>query len=281
MLSFAFIYVFLIGLVIGSFLNCLVWRLYKGETVGGRSYCPRCHHQLNWYDNIPLFSFLNLRGRCRHCHHKISWQYPLGELATGILFVLAFWQQLGYVAPDMNTLGLLFSQPLFYLRLLFAWLVIALSVIVFIYDCRWFLVSVSVAVYGAIACLLFNLAIAWQACGLAPVCFSWQQMILAPAIGIAFFGLQYILTRGRGLGAGDIWLGGLIGFMFPSLEKFLLVLFITYIIGAASGLTLLALKLKKLQSKLPLGIFLALGVVITLLFGQELLDWYRHLFLGF
>jgi len=78
------------GLLIGSFINCLAWRLYKEETIFGRSYCPKCLKQILWHDNIPLLSFILLKGKCRSCSEKISWQYPLVELATGLLFYFSF-----------------------------------------------------------------------------------------------------------------------------------------------------------------------------------------------
>src|SRR3989339_1478799 len=90
------ILIFILGLIIGSFLNCLVWRLHVGKTLGGRSQCTRCHKKIFWYDNIPVISFLVLKGRCRHCKKKISWQYPLVELATAILFTLAYLQITNY-----------------------------------------------------------------------------------------------------------------------------------------------------------------------------------------
>src|SRR3989338_11686015 len=80
--------VFLFGLVVGSFLNSVIYRLGKGESaLKGRSYCPQCKHPLSWQDLIPLLSFVLLKGKCRYCKAHISWQYPLVELATGILFV--------------------------------------------------------------------------------------------------------------------------------------------------------------------------------------------------
>ena len=84
--------IFISGLFIGSFLNCVIYRLEKKESfLTGRSYCPKCKHKLSWQDLIPLLSFLELRGRCRYCKGKISWQYPLVELATAILFVGVFY----------------------------------------------------------------------------------------------------------------------------------------------------------------------------------------------
>ena len=85
------IFIFFLGLIFGSFLNCLIWRLYKGETVLGRSYCPKCKKEIKWFDNIPVVSFFVLKKKCRFCNKKISWQYPLVEIITGLLFFLAFY----------------------------------------------------------------------------------------------------------------------------------------------------------------------------------------------
>lgn len=86
-----FLIIFAFGLFIGSFLNCVIYRLEQGKSfLKGRSYCPHCKHQLFWQDLIPVLSFFILRGKCRYCQKSISWQYPLVELATGIIFILCF-----------------------------------------------------------------------------------------------------------------------------------------------------------------------------------------------
>ena len=93
------IFVFIFGLTIGSFLNCLIWRLHEKIPLTifvrrgnkrNRSYCPKCGRQINWYDNIPLVSFIMLKGKCRQCGQSISWQYPAVEVTTGILFLISF-----------------------------------------------------------------------------------------------------------------------------------------------------------------------------------------------
>src|SRR3989338_1260199 len=89
MLIYFFIFIF--GLIVGSFLNSVVYRLEQCQSfIKGRSFCPYCKHQLSWLDLVPVFSFLILKGKCRYCQKKISWQYPLVEFFTGILFVLIF-----------------------------------------------------------------------------------------------------------------------------------------------------------------------------------------------
>jgi len=91
-MGFFYFIVFIFGLMVGSFLNSIIYRLPSGESfLIQRSYCPYCKHKLSWKDLIPIFSFLILKGKCRYCQKKISWQYPLIELATGILFFLVLW----------------------------------------------------------------------------------------------------------------------------------------------------------------------------------------------
>lgn len=159
-LFFGLIFVF--GLVIGSFLNCLIWRLYSDETVLGRSYCPECRKQISWFDNIPILSFLLLRGKCRSCHKKISWQYPLVELSTGFLFVLAFY---------VNTISG-FSA----LKLLFDLFLISILIIIFIFDLRWMVVPIKAIGISSLVLLLINLFLG----------FSPWQIFATLLAGVAF-----------------------------------------------------------------------------------------------
>src|SRR3989338_6713472 len=88
--------IFILGLCIGSFLNVVILRLEKSESIGGRSYCPHCKHPLTWFDLIPVFSFLFLGGKCRYCKAKISWQYPMVEIGTAVIFLLITNYQYGW-----------------------------------------------------------------------------------------------------------------------------------------------------------------------------------------
>jgi prepilin signal peptidase PulO-like enzyme (type II secretory pathway) len=243
----------LVGLLIGSFLNCLIWRLYKNETITGRSYCPTCSKMIAWYDNIPLFSFAFLLGRCRHCHKKISWQYPLVELITSVLFALVFLKNMA--SPD---LAILLARD---------WLLIAAFTIVFVYDLRWQMVPMVIVwpVTGIVFILNLFLGV------------SWDSLILFGAIGAAFFLIQYIATKRKGLGEGDIWLGLLLGITFPSAGALALSLCLAYFFGAIIGSILLLSHKKKWKSKLALGPFLAYGAIITLIYGQEIINWYLGL----
>jgi len=252
-----YVLIFILGLIIGSFLNCLIWRLYKEETVLGRSYCPNCKKTIHWYHNIPLISFLWLKGRCHFCKEKISWQYPIVELITGLLFVLAFYFNFNY---DFSILKLLFD-------LMF----ISLLIIIFVFDFRWYLVSINVVVFGCVFFLIRNIFLDY------PI----GSMLLNVLIGVSFFALQYFLTiliiKKKGLGEGDIWLGAFFALAFPVLNQFVIFLFLTYVIGGIVAIILMIFGLKKIYSKVPLGIFLSIAAIIMLFWGNNLTNWYLNL----
>ncbi len=248
------VFIFLFGLIIGSFLNCLIWRLYKDETLSGRSYCPHCRKMIAWYDNIPVLSFIILGGRCRHCREKISWQYPLVELVTASLFLEIFW--LDQAVP----LG-----SLFLLRdLLFT----AGMIVIFVYDFRWQMIPMLVIWPLAAIVLVSNLLL-----GLSPL-----AVVIGGAAGLAFFALQYLLTKKKGVGEGDIWLGLLLGFFFADAGKLLLLLVLAYGVGAIISLILMSSRRKKWHSRIALGPFLAFAAIITLIWGEPIIGWYLGLF---
>lgn len=248
------IYVIALGLILGSFLNCLIWRIYKEESLGGRSYCPNCRHKISWYDNIPMLSFIFLRGRCRYCRQNISWQYPLVEFVTAVLFYLSF----------LN--ALLGDQ--FFLKLAFSWLFIIGLILVFVYDARWQLVPMNIV--WPLTGILFILNIFLGK--------SWIDMVIVGGLTASFFFAQYLLTRKRGLGEGDIWLGLLIGIAFTSFIEVFLSLFLAYLSGALIGLGFIFFKGKNGKTKIALGPFLAFGAIITLIWGKAIIDWYGRLF---
>lgn len=244
------IYSALIGLIVGSFLNCLIWRLYKEESIIGRSYCPRCRKQIAWHDNIPVLSFILLGGRCRHCKKRISWQYPLVELVTGVLFVLVF-----LINNNLENFTLLLARD---------WLLISGLIVIFIYDLRWQLVPMLIVWPLTFIIIILNLLIG----------IPWQDIALYGFFGSLFFLVQYILTRGKGLGEGDIWLGLLIGASFASWQLLSLSLFLAYMVGALVGMFLLIGKKKELKSRIALGPFLVFGAIITLIYGSKIIEWY-------
>lgn len=259
-----FYFVFLFGLILGSFLNCLIWRLYSKESILGRSYCPNCRHQLAWYDNIPVLSFIFLKGKCRHCQQSISRQYPLVELSLAILFslVFIFWRNSFSLLAinDYLSLG-------FILHVARDWIFIFLLVLVFVYDLRWQKIPMLAIWPGIFFVALFSLLLG------TPL----HSLLLAIFLGASFFLIQYLVTRGKGLGSGDIYLGALLGARFVILSHLGLAIFSSYMIGSSVAIFLVLKNKKKMKSRLALGPFLVLGALISLFFAKEILTWYLSL----
>lgn len=251
------IFVFGFGTVIGSFLNAVLWRLRTGEGfVYGRSYCPCCRHQLAAKDLVPVLSFLMLRGKCRYCRNGIHPSYLAVELTMGALFV-------AFAAQPLSA-GFIDGQAL--ARLLLQWYFAAVLVLVFVYDLRYMLIPRSVTTWASVAAF-----IAGSALGMSPL-----SLAIGFLVGGGVFYLQYVASKGRWIGGGDIHLGALMGLML-GWPLILVALFIAYVGGAAVGTALLVRKKTSWKSQIPFGTFLAAATVVTLLWGELLLDWYLGL----
>lgn len=251
MFLFTSIFIFIFGLIIGSFLNVVILRLHDGESAAaGRSKCPDCGHVLAWTDLFPVFSFLFLGRRCRYCGSKISWQYPLVELATGGLFVIAY-----YFNPDWTL-----ASGLVLLRNL---IVIAALIAVFVYDLRWLIIPDQIALPALLIVIALNFFIGMSLANLAT----------GVVVGLGFFGLQYALSRGTWIGGGDLRLGALMGALL-GWPVILVALFMSYIIGAIVALVLLAQKKVTAKSQVPFGVFLAPAAIVAMFWGQWILAWY-------
>ena len=242
---------FCFGTIIGSFLNCLLYRLEVNKSfVFGRSICPKCKHELAWNDLIPIFSFVFLGGRCRYCKKRISFQYPLIEIISGILLVALFW----YAGPSIE---LAFLAFIFFCMLA-----------IFIYDLRHFIIPDKI---------LFPLIFATF------VYVSITNSIVLPllsALGAAlFFLIIYLASKGKWMGFGDVKLAVFLG-LFLSWPNIALGLFLSFVIGAIIGTGLMIFSNKGLKSEVPFGPFLITGSVIAFFWGQEIINWYLNL-LGF
>ena len=238
--------VFIFGLFIGSFLNCVVCRIEsKKSFLKGRSFCPHCKHTLSWLDLIPIFSYLFLRGKCRYCGKRISIQYPLVELATGFLF---FW--------IWNLFGILDFE---------FWILIScFLIIIFVYDLKHFIIPDSV-LFPAIIIALGYIFI-----------FNYELItnhIFSALAASGFFGAIVLVSRGKWMGMGDVKLAILIGLLL-GYPKVLVSLFFAFLIGAIIGVGLIFLKKKTLKSEVPFGPFLILGIYIALFFGDAIIKWY-------
>ena len=237
--------------------------------------CPCCHKKIAWHDNIPIFSFIILRGKCRHCGKKISWQYPAVEFITGALFVIAVISDWKLVIGDGE---LIITQITNYTRqastskllitIIRDWFIISIMIIIFIYDLRWYLILDVVTLPACLIVFIFNLLLG----------FNWQNLLISGIIGGSFFLLQFVISRGKWIGGGDIRLGLLMGLAL-GWPMILTALYIAYISGSIIGVYLLIFKKKELSSKIPFGVFLTTATVISLFWGEGLVAWYWGLFI--
>lgn len=244
---------FIFGLIIGSFLNVLVYRLKDSETLMGRSLCRGCGHQIRWYDNIPLLSFLWLRGRCRDCEAVISWQYPAIEAVTGAVFVLvgAYFFSFEDVASWRETVWLLFVASCF--------------IAVAAYDIRHMEIPIALLIASAIATVVF--LVSEYRFG-EPLLSSQLGLGLAGAIvvGAFFFALVYA-SHETWMGWGDVWLGSVAG-MIVGLPLALFMLTVSFASGSIVGIMGMYLGGKSLKSQVPFGPFLVIGTAAAVFFPE-------------
>jgi len=258
-LNFIYSFVFVFGLVIGSFLNCVIYRLEEGKSfLKGRSFCPKCKHILGWQDLIPVLSFIFLKGKCRYCNKKVSWQYPLVEFATGILFLLV-----------CLNFGIWNLEPFYYL------LISSLLIIIFVFDLKHYIIPDGVVYTAIVASFAYNLVYSLFAIH-NPQFFL--QSLLAAFLAAGFFLLIVLVSKGQWMGVGDIKLAFLMG-LFLGWPNILIALFSAFFIGAVVGIGLIILKKKGLKSEVPFGPFLAIGTFLALFSGGGILTWYFGLFL--
>lgn len=261
--------IFLLGLALGSFLNCFVYRTYTGKSIQGRSFCPHCKHFLGFFDLIPLLSFVLLKGRCRYCGKKISWQYPLVELFTAVVLLMGF-----YWYKPIDFFSNCCSSAQIISFLFFAVFTFIL-IFIFVYDFKYYLIPdkislPSILVIFIIQILFYFLKLTDTTQFFGPYILSF---VIAAVIGGAFFFLQFAVSRGRWIGGGDIRLGALMGAVL-GWPYILIALFLSYILGSVVSVILIILKRKKMQSRVPFGTFLTIGTLIALLWGRQILGWY-------
>lgn len=242
-------YIFLFGLIVGSFLNVVIYRLPRGGSiVFGRSGCTHCNAKLAWYDLIPIVSFVVLAGRCRSCGKAISPIYPLVELYSGLIFVLAYF----LFAAD-GWASWVFS--IFILETFFLLAVI---------DFHHLILPDSLLVTIAAGAVIFSatLRIVGLGSGYWKL-FSTDSLIGAGLLFAVFF-LIWLITRGRGLGFGDVKLAGIVGLLFGWWSG-LIIVYVAVVIGALLGFLLLLTRKANLKTKLPLGTLICLAATLHLL----------------
>lgn len=274
------IYIFatLFGLVVGSFLNAVIYRLNtKKSPLRGRSVCPKCGKALEWYELIPILSFLIQKRRCRGCRQKISWHYPIVEITTSVLFLLIFLMSNTKVQmPNEIQMSNVFE-------LLFLWFVASGLIVIFVYDLKHYIIPDKIlaplAGLTALAILfgIWNLEFIWH---LDFVIWNLGALLNAALVGLltsTFFFALYFFSKGRALGFGDVKLAFFMG-LFLGPQNTAVAVFMAFVLGAIIGIGLIVAGKKRLKSKVPFGPFLITGTFIALFWGTELANWYFGLF---
>ena len=247
---------FIIGSAVGSFLNVVIDRSIKRESLMGRSRCDWCKATLAPIDLMPVLSFLVLGGRCRHCRKPLSWQYPAVELLCAGLFV---------------------STLLFHLRqgqfqvitLLYLLVIAAVLIIIGVIDLKFYLIPTSYVLALSLVALFYNYFY------LSSTDFVGH---IAAAFGASiFFAIIVLVTFGRGMGEGDVFLAFLIG-MILGVKGSLIAIFTAFVVGAIVSLFLVFSGKKKFKEAVPFGPFLIFGFFISLFWGKFLLSWYLMLY---
>ncbi len=238
-----------LGAIVGSFLNVCILRWPADQSVmTPRSRCPGCGSMIAWYDNIPIISWLVLRGRCRHCSARVSIQYPLIELATAGLWTYMAYRH-GMSLEGFR--GAVFGSVL---------LGIAMT------DAREYIIPDEFSIGGLVIGLLFSVAGGWAGFG---------QAALGAATG---FGLLWLVgyvgklvLKEDAMGGGDIKMMAMVG-AFLGWQGVLLTIFLGALLGSLIFVPLTLMGQKKL---VPFGIFLAIGAAATYVVGPEIIEWYR------
>ncbi len=252
--AFPSVVAFVLGMVVGSFLNVCICRLPKNESiVSPPSHCPHCDSRICWYDNLPLLSYLLLRGKCRRCGTHISLQYPLVELLNGVLTLSLF---LHYGATLSFVAFFLFCS--------------SLVVITFI-DLEHQIIPDEISLPGILVGFGFSFFLNGH---------TWLNSLLGILLGggslllVAY--AYHRLTGNEGMGGGDIKLLAMMG-AFLGWQAMPFIIFVSSLAGSLIGITIMLLQKKNTRLAIPFGPYLAFGAVLYVFYGDPLIRWYLGL----
>ena len=244
-----YIIIFLYGIVIGSFLNVCIYRIPNKENIVSHSHCMSCGRKLRWYDMVPIFSYIVLKGRCRQCGAKISIQYPLIEALNGVLYVIVFMAN-----------GFTFSSVLYCLMT-------SALIVITVVDERTYTIPVT-----------FNLFLGFI--GIVMTVYDWRHMIShivgALVVSLFLYALYYF-SSGQAIGGGDIKLMAFAGLIL-GWKNILLAFVLACILG--SVIHLIRMKVSKKNNLLAMGPYLSLGIFIAALWGNHFWNWYMSLMIS-
>lgn len=253
----------LVGLCVGSFLNVVIYRLPLHMSLSKpASHCPKCDYKLKWYDNIPLLSYIFLKGKCRNCKTKISPRYPIIEFSNMALWFLSLLLNTNFIIQSMQTNYLMFALTC-----------IAFSILLCVFCCD--LDNMEIPDEFQIGLLILGIV------GFLSNDISASSKVYGFLLGGGFFGifalLFWLIKKKEGLGIGDIKLMAVLG-LFMGLEKIIVCIILSTISGAII-LTILSIKNKGEKNKeYPFATFIVPSAIIAILAGQYIVNWYLSLF---
>jgi len=245
------ILIFILGLVVGSFSNVCIYRIPKNESIiFPASHCPKCRSPIKPLDNIPLLSFILLKGRCRNCKSKISIQYPIVEFLSGLIYLII------YLIYGLSI------QTLIYIILSSALVIIAFT------DLNEEIVPDVISLPGIVIGFIISFFVAY---------ISFINSALGVVIGggiILIIGLAgSVIFKKEAMGGGDVKLAAMIG-AFLGWRYIIISLFIGFFVGALAGIFLILSKIKSREDTVPFGPFIVLGSFVSLLWGEKIISWY-------
>ena len=247
----------LFGLIIGSFLNAVVYRLNAVESLLERSHCPHCKKTVRWFDNVPLLSFILLSARCRDCGEKISWQYPIVELTTGIVFAL-----LGNYFFNL-------ADASSWLLTAYYLVIFSILLIIFVYDLKYMEIPMLILWIGVGVSLVYFVFSDWQSFHAATSILDLRTIsgLLGGLVAGGFFFALAAYSKETWMGYGDAYLGILAGLVvgWPNIWGALLL---SFTIGALISVGLIALRKKTMKSQVPFAPFLITGVFLMTILPQ-------------
>lgn len=240
-------FVGLLGLAVGSFLNVLIDRIPRGENVVWKpSHCDFCKKPLRWFELVPVVSFLVQGGRCRRCKKPLSLQYPFIELLTAG----------GYVA-------LLPLSRWMFLHYAYTLVIFSAGVVIFFIDLKHQIIPDSMLYFVLVTLFILGIPL--------PAMEWWQHVLSGSLSGLMFF-LLWAITKGRGLGLGDVKLVVLLGLLL-GYPLIVVSLYIAFLTGAVTGVILIVANRAKMKSRIPFGPFLIVGTLCAIVWGEYLLAW--------
>ncbi len=250
-----FIYLFVLGSIFGSFLNVVIYRLPKGlSVIKPGSYCPNCQTEIKWYKNIPIFSYLFLKGKCSTCDKPISFLYPIVELLTGIIFVVFLY----------NSESILEFVVYIVIAMLFLCLV-------FIDFKDYLLPDVLLSIIFLVSLIYFGYEEGLNA---------WPRILFGLMTGTALWILRFassLIYKKEAFGLGDVKLGALMGFLL-GIPDALIAIFFGFVIAAFIFFFLIIFKKVSKDTCLPFGPYMVFGMISFLLYGEEIIQWYVKFF---